>query len=236
MSDPYRTAPERPPEPELDRLPVYLRGGLIRGGEVVVTPTQLVFEPRFGGARGVPIEQGFAGLALSAMFEPDERVEPVTYTTYETVYTWMQVTRCAAYQQGLSATPHAAILDRAYLCDDGVPDERTSYVVIIDGDRAHVIHAGRAFEDCFELPASLELTDISARTLARALRWLPRVTLARIAKRVKARAITLDDARRAPPLRVEGRNYLLVSEIAIELVRPQIAAVEKWLATPSAPP
>lgn len=234
--DPYRSAPERPPEPELDRLPVYLRGGLIKGGDVLVTPTQLVFVPRFGRPRGVLIEQGFAGLALSAMFEPDEQVAPSRYTTYETVYTWMQVTKCAAYERGLAVTPHDAILDRAFLCDDGVPDESTSYAVILDGDRAHVIDAARSFEDCFALPAGLELTDVGSRTLARALRWLPRTELSKITKRVKARVITLEQARLAPPLRVEGRRYLLVAEVAIELVRPQITAVEKWLATPSAPP
>lgn len=234
--DPYRTAPERPPEPELDRLPVYLRGGLIRGGELQVTPTQLVFFPRFGRPRGTPIERGTAGLALAEMLDLDALVVPARYTTYETVYTWIHVARSAVYQQGLAAAPHEAILDRAYRCDTGAPDETNSYAVILDGDRAHVIDAAKAFDACFELPAGTDLVDASSRTLARALRWLPRVTLARIASRVNARVITLDQARLAPPLRVEGRRYLLVGEIAIELVRPQIAAVERWLATPSAPP
>lgn len=234
--DPYRTAPERPPEPELDRLPVYLRGGLIRGGELVVTPTQLVFVPRYGRPRGTPIERGLDGLGLAEMFAPDELVRPARATTSESVTTWVHVTASAPYREALAVSASENVLDRAYLWAAGGPDEDVTFAVILDGDRALLIEAERFFHACFELPADLVLPDRSSRTLARALRWLPRSSFARIAQRAGAQTFSLDEARLAPPLRVEGRRYLLLGTVVIELVRPQIAAIERWLATPPAPP
>jgi hypothetical protein len=234
--DPYRTAPERPPEPELDRLPVYLRGGLIKGGDIGVMREQLVFLPRFGRPRGVPIERGIRGLGLAEMFAPEELVGPARWSTHDTVETWLSIVASAPYREPLSMSPNEAIIDRAFAFDGGVPDESRSFVIVIDGDRAHLIPAEQRFHECFALPAGVEIRDVGSRTLSRALRWLPRMVLGPILAAVAARVITLDEARLAPPLLVQGRRYLLVADVAIELVRPQIAAIERWLATPSAPP
>ena len=234
--DPYRTAPERPPEPELDRLPVYLRGGLITGGDIGVMQEQLVFLPRFGRPRGVPIERGIGGLGLAEMFAPDELVGPARWSTQDTVDTWLAVVASAPYREPLLMSPNDGIIDRAFAFEGGVPDESRSFVVVIDGDRAHLIPAEQRFHDCFGLSADAEIRDVGSRTLARALRWLPRMVLAPILANVAAHVVALDEARLAPPLRLEGRRYLLVADVAIELVRPQIAAIERWLATPSAPP
>lgn len=241
--DPYRSAPPQTRGPELDRLPVFVRGGLIRGGTIVVTPTELLFEPRFGAVRAVPIDAGLAELRMSRLLDDDVHQTRHDASTYETVYTWRQVVACDAYQRGLAVTPHPGVLERGLAFSDGdrSPYEGRTFATILQEDRAVVLDAGYVFEDCFQLPPNLELSDTSSRTLARALRWLPGQVLRQAIDRVRQKhevyrvfVLTREEMRAARPLAVEGARYRIVgtqadNQVALALTAAEIAVLDAWL-------
>jgi len=243
--DPYRSPPEETAhvEPQLDRLPVWVRFAPLRAGWIVVTPTALRFEPRAGRARTVPIAAGVEALRLSLALGADVKFRRGAISTAETVESWSRIVASAPYQQPLRAAPHRGILARAYghSFAGGVHEDR-SFVPIIDGDHLVVIEAAPSYDACFDRPPPNRWPDRSGRLLGRALAWLARDELAHALARVRAtsragacRVFTRDEVGARPSYSVDTRKFELLGSnardaIALEPNQSELAMLDRWVA------
>jgi hypothetical protein len=241
--DPYRTPPPRGPEvePELDRLPVALRLPVMRGGWIVVTPSALRFEPRFGRPREVPIGNGIEALKLSFAFDVETRLVRRQPTVAETIESWRHVAVSAPYQQPLAHARHRGIIAKAYAhtFGSGVYESRT-FTPIIDGDRLLAIDA-ELFDVCFQLPGGLEIAR-SGAFLGRAVAWLGNAALAEMFGRLRekphrkhCRVFSRQQVRDRPGYTVDNRRFELLGEssrdaIALEPTLAESMMLARWTA------
>jgi hypothetical protein len=210
--NPYRTLPRLGPEiePELDRIAVPFRVPVVRAGWIVVTPSVLRFEPRFGRPREVPIDGGLAALALSFAFD----VEP---TVVELTAAWRQIAASAPYQQPLGHARRGVVeIAHAHSMARGV-DMTRPFAVVIDGDRLLAIEAVPAADLCFRLSEDQAPPAYAGPLLARALAWLGPEAFAETIGRVRERSwqplcrvFTREQVRDRPAYTVEDRRYELL--------------------------
>lgn len=241
--NPYRVPPPVGPEvePELDRLPVPLRLPVMHGGWIVVTPSALRFEPRFGRPREVPIGSGLDALKLSFALDVETRFLRRQPTVAEVVESWRHVATSAPYQQPLSHARHRGIVGKAYAHTFGAGVyENHSFTPIIDGDRMLAIDA-ELFDACFQLPAGLEI-DRSGVFLGRALAWLGNEALAEMFGRLRekphrkqCRVFTREQVRDRPSYTIENRRFELLGTsssdaIALEPTLAESMMLARWTA------
>lgn len=244
--DPYRSPPEETAhvEPELDRLPLWLRFTPLRAGWIVVTPSALRFEPRAGRARTVPLAGGLEALQLSLALGARPRLKRRAIRTADTIESWRQIAASAPYQRSLRAARYAGILARAHGHSfAGGAHEDRAFVPIVDGDHLVVIEAAPSYEVCFERDPPHGWPDHSGALLARALSWLARDELARVLSRVRAhtharwcRVFTREEVRARPAYVEDRRRFELLGNnardaIALELDAGERAMLEHWLET-----
>lgn len=234
--DPYRTPPRLGPEvePELDRLAVAFRLPLIRGGWIVVTPSALRFEPRFGRPREVPIDSGIDALRLSFAVRRQS-------TLAQRIESWRHVATSAPYQQPLAHARHGGIIAKAFAHSFGAGvSERRTFAPIIDGDRLLAIDA-ELFDVCFQLRAEIDV-ERSGAFLGRALAWLGNAALAEVFDRLretphreKCRVFTREQVRDRPGYTVDNRRFELLGTssrdaIALEPTLAESVMLGRWAA------
>ncbi len=244
--DPYRSPPEETShvEPELDRIPVWLRFAPLRAGWIVVTPSALRFEPRAGRARTVPLLGGLDALQLSVVLGARPRIKRRAIRIRDTIESWRQIAASAPYQRALRAVPYRGILSRAHGHSfAGGAHEDRAFVPIVDGNHLVVIEAAPSYESCFLRQPPGGWPDRSGVLLGRALSWLPRDELARVLSRVRAhgharwcRVFTREEVRARPAYVEDQRRFELLGNnardaIALELDANERAMIEGWLET-----
>lgn len=237
-SAPYRTAPASRAEPELDRVPVMLRGGMLRAGMIVVTPTLLRFEPRLRSPREVPHADGLRGLALSRLIDLNHTTGTRRDTAARVIDAWTRICASKPYERGLATTPSQLLSGFCHYVDNsGDITNDTDYAIVLANDRLIAIAANsRAYDACFETTTEHEWPHYSGHQLCCALRWLPHSELAAATTRVLeersswARWFTRDQVRTR---KIYGRwHHLGENEYDTVVLTPtadELALLQRWL-------
>lgn len=231
--NPYRTLPRLGPEiePELDRIAVPFRVPVARGAWLVVTPRVLRFEPRFGPAREVAIDDGVDALKLSIAYD----VEPCAAR----IAAWREIVASGPYQQPLA---HAGrgVVARAYghTLARGA-DPRRPFAVVLDGERLLAIEAEPAAQVGFRLPEH-HVPAGAGPLLGRALAWLGPEAFEELVGRLRAqprlcRIFTRAQVRDRPGYTVEDVRYELLGTnardaVALEPTLGESLMLARWAA------
>jgi hypothetical protein len=238
--NPYRTLPRLGPEidPELDRLAVPFRVLGVRAGWIVVTPSVLRFEPRFGRPREVRFDEGLAALALSFAYDV-EHGEP---NIVEQIAAWRQLTASAPYQEPLAHARRGVVeIAHAHSMARGV-DATRPFAVVVDADRLFAIEAVPAAHLCFRLTEDQAPPTYAGLLLSRALAWLGPEAFAETIGRIReqswrsvCRVFTREHVRDRPAYTVEDRRFELLGEssrdaIALEPTLAESVMLARWAA------
>jgi hypothetical protein len=235
MMNPYRTLPRLGPEidPELDRIAVPFRVPVVRGGWIVVTPSVLRFEPRFGLPREVSIDDGLDALQLSFAFDVDQRAAWIA--------AWREIVASAPYQQPLAHARRGVVeIAHAHSIGRGV-DPMRPFAVVIDGDRLIAIEAAPAALLGFRLPEHHVPREVGP-LLGRALAWLGPEAFAEMLGRFREhgprplyRAFTREQVRDRPAYSVEDDRFELLGTssrdaIALQPSLGESVMLARWAA------
>lgn len=213
---PYRTLPRLGPdtEPELDRIAVPYRVPVVRGAWLVVTPHRLRFEPRFGPAREVSIDDGLDVLDLSLAYDVAPCAAPIA--------AWREIVASAPFQQ-LLAPARRGVVERAHghTLARGA-DLSRPFAVILDGDRLLAIEARPAAELGFRLPEH-HVPPGAGPLVARALAWLGPEPFEDLLGRLRAepplcRTFTRAQVRDRPAYTVEDERFELLGSSSRDAV------------------
>lgn len=242
--NPYRTLPRLGPEvePELDRIAVPSRLPMVRGGWIIVRPSTLRFEPRFGRPREVPMAGGLEALALSFVFDVEQRSKQGDANLAEWIAAWRQVAASALYQQPLAHARRGVVESvQAHSMARGVDPGRT-FAAVIDADRLIAIEAEPAVRLCFQVPEPLVPPACAGALLGRALAWLGPEAFAETVGRLReqtprslCRVFTREQVRDRPSYSVEDHRYELLGTssrdaIALEPTLAESVMLARWAA------